>query len=1036
MLYRGRCSTKNTPRGWVRDHIKGPFNHYIKDHAPTLAAAALALALTTGTGAALAQTSPAHTFNIPAQSIETALKEFARQANIEVLFAGDDVAKLASREVSDAPTRDIAIARLLAGTGLVFAFENDLLVVRLPEKGSERINALNFSNDKQFAQASGTLARTKVAKDDDENEGVDEIVVTGSHIRGTDTSIGSKLETITREEIEQAGFGTVPEIMQSLTGNFKGGISEDSPTSANDANLSGGTSINLRGLGAGTTLILLNGRRLAPGGVLGDFVDISNIPASLIERIEVLADGASATYGSDAIGGVVNVILRDDFEGVETGLRIGAVTEGSSQEYRANQIFGKSWDSGRALISYEYYNRGGLAYGDRSFTADSDLSSLGGDNFRTDAGVPGTITRVTLADGTNVDGQWAIPAGQDGTSLTSGDLILGQVNLFNQNQGRDLLNDQERHGVFATVTQELGDVFEIFAEARYSDRDFQRRRPGIPITLTVPSTNPWFVDPFGGSSSVRIRYNTALDFSDLNIDGSTKTFNSVLGTKFDLWSDWEVQAYGSYNSERRQSANFTISSGALSAALADPDPATAFNPFGDGSFQQNPNTLRSIPSPLTRRGESKIWTGNLAANGSLFQLPGGQAKLAIGANYDKYTLYSFSEVAATRTEFDLERRVVALFGEILVPFFGKENRRPGLERLIFTASARHEDYDDVGETTNPKYGLAWTPTEGLDIRGSYGTSFRAPDLRELETTTNQMIIFTVPDPASISGVANSLFLTGNSKLENETAKTWTVGFDYASSSLPGLVFGLTYYDIDFEDRITRASVALAILTQEDRFAAVITRNPTQAQIDTACDGEGQYLDFFGFGPCKAAPIGVIADLRTVNAAITKTDGIDFDVRYGFEKEGFGRLDFHVGGTYILSFDEAFGATAPVSELVDTVGNPIDLRLRNSVTWSDQNGLSASAFLNYSDSYKDNVSSPERKIDSWATVDLTLAYFTEKNSSVVGLTDTLISLSVRNLFDADPPFVNNERAFSGGFGYDPENASPLGRFLSFKLTKKW
>ena len=1029
--------------------VKSPLSVSPLSVSPTALAVAVTLAFcwTFGTaGATLAD----ERFDIPAQPLESALKEFARQADIEVLFTGEDVARLRSRRVSGALTREEAIAGLLDGTGLIFEFETEgLLIVRLASEtaarggtpggaplspgGTLRVAELE-SAPRQTDAGDADFADASFADGDADGDSLENIVVTGTLIRGTKSAVGSKLVVVDQQEIERGGFGTTQDVIQSLTSVFKGGINEDSRSQENGGNRSGKVSINLRGLGVGATLTLVNGRRVAAGG-LSNSVDISSIPASLISRIEVLADGASATYGSDAIGGVVNIILRDDFDGVETGIRIGTVTEGGMQDYRISQILGRNWSTGHALISYEYYNRDSLDFEDRGFAASSDLRPLGGDDFRSEFSVPGNIVRVTLADGTRVNGQWAIPDGQDGTNLTPGDLIEDEVNHFNRNQGVDLLNNQGRHSAFASVSQELDDWIELFAEGRFTDREFQSRSLGASLRLTVPSTNPFFVDPFGGSGSVRIHYNTFADFDNFVTKGNARDYNGILGIKADLWNDWRIQAYGSYSSAREGSNAITVNTGAaLRAALADSDPTTTFNPFGDGSFQQNPGTINSLIVPIERQRQADLWSGNLVTDGTLIQLPGGAVKLAAGVRYDRYSDESLRDSGVLGlAESAFMREVVALFGEVLVPLFDEANSRPGLERLIVSASVRYEDYDDVGNTTNPKVGVLWTLIEGLDIRGTYGTSFRAPDLQELDEVDNFNFAALRTDPLSPTGTTLSLLLFGNnSGLTNETAKTWSIGFDYSPSAVPGLSFDLTYYRIKFENRITSAaSAGLSILLQEDRFASAITRNPTQTDIDEICNSGVQFIEL-GFGSCLTAPIEAIIDLRLINSAITKTDGLDFDARYSFEAGNTGRFNFRFGGTYILSFEEAFGPTAPVVELVDTVGNPIGLRLRNSVSWSGENGLSATAFLNYSDSYRDNISDPERKIESWTTIDLTLTYRTEGRLANVGLDDVRVSLSVRNLFDADPPFVNN----FNGVGYDPENASPLGRFISFTITKTW
>jgi iron complex outermembrane recepter protein len=993
------------------------------------------------------------TFNIPAQSAGDALEAYARQTGIQVMFPYEGLRDVRSRPLIGVYDTKRALAILLERTGLkiVRHTKNSIILrastrvssstasgpsVTAPSRFAERAQATRNGGaavqQSDVSAPNPALPKTSPAEsgDDKKQEGA-EIVVTGTLIRGTKASVGSQLITIDRKEIERAGFGTVPEILHSLTQNFKGGISEDSQSAeSRTTNLSGGTSVNLRGLGAGSTLTLVNGRRLAAGGTGGSFVDISSIPASLIERVEVLADGASATYGSDAIGGVVNIILRKDFDGAETALRFGTVTEGGSQEYRASQIFGKSWGAGHALLAYEYYSRERLGYRERSFTASRDLRPFGGSDFRADFSVPGNIlhpvTRLPV---------FAIPSGQDGTSLTASQLLPGKINLYNENANRLLFYDQERHSFLFTGSHEISDHFEIFAEGRYINRKYVRESAFSEErrTLTVPRSNPFFVDPFGGRSSIRIQYHGFEDFGEFAIrNGTSKSLNGVFGFKVALWDDWQVKAHSSYSSDNLVFNGGQIDTVALNAALADPNRATAFNPFGDGSYQQNPDTIRKIVVNGVSKFDSYVWTGSIVADGSLIQLRAGDVKVALGASYDKYSFDTFSDNRLQGTSmFDFGRNVKAVFGEILVPLFGEKNARPGLKSLSFSASIRHESYDDVGKTTNPKFGVLWSPFEGLSVRGNYGTSFRAPDLRELDTTNNASGVFSVVDPLAPTGRIPALILFGNnSRLSNETAKIWTAGFDFSPSAISGLKADLTYYNVRFENRIVNANAAgLAILNQEARFGAAITRSPSRTQIEAACAGGGAFSDL-GSGPCPTVTVGAIIDFRPVNAAITKTDGLDFNIRYAIKTENTGNFDFGVGGTYILNFDEAFDPTAPVANLLDTVGNQVALRLRNSVAWAITEGPTISIFMNYTDKYRDNLSIPARKINSWTTFDLSLTYNTRDKLKNFGLNNVKLSATVRNLFGKDPPFVDNGR------GFDFENASSLGSLVSFNFTKSW
>jgi len=527
-----------------------------------------------------------------------------------------------------------------------------------------------------------------------------------------------------------------------------------------------------------------------------------------------------------------------------------------------------------------------------------------------------------------------------------------------------------------------------------------------------------------------VDYNFGPDLGPTTFNGNVKNYSAVLEGKVDLGGDWQVGAYGSYSKEEGENITTNqVDFLALNAALADSDPTTAFNPFGDGS-NTNPATLDAIRKTEDQVTNSEVWSTNVMADGTLFQIPGGDVKVAAGADYRKETF----ETVGTQSNVMFEREVLSLFGEAFIPLFSENNRRDGLEKLIVSGAVRYEDFSGIGRdvnTTNPKFGVLWSPIDGVNIRGTYGTSFKAPNLANLDESRNVIFAFPLDDPSSPTLTTFSIVQAGNNALlENETATTWTLGMDLTSDLLPGFDFSVTYFNIDFEDRISSPpSGGFTALTEEDKFSSIIMREFTAADIDALCNDD----KFLGDpATCPFLPIGAIVDARLNNTAKTKVEGLDFNVTYGFDTANSGRFDFRINGSYLLKFDEAFSASAPVTELRDTVSNPVDFRMRNSVIWSNQSGLSVTGYLNYTDSYKDTVSVPERQIESWTTVDLTLSYDTAASLANLGLNDTIFTFNVLNVFNTDPPFVNNRT----GVGFDPANATALGRFISFNITKKW
>ncbi len=1011
-----------------------------------MALAAAFMASTSLSGQLFAAESPYRNFDIKSQSLVAAIQEFSDQADIQILYSHDVVKEFKTAGLRGRYGAEEGLKHLLRNLGLfvhhtdknTYVINNELL------NNSSLVRSISLTasaDDREYYESNLSGYVEDEDQDRTEELEIEEIVITGTHIRGIGLSVGSKTEIIDRVAIDRSGFATTQQLLQSLPQVFGGGANEDTPTGANRT---AGSSINLRGLGTASTLVLVNGRRLPAAGDNAGFTDISNIPVSAIKRVEILPDGASAVYGSDAVAGVVNIILRKDYEGAETHLRFGTVTEGGLQEYQFSQLFGTHWEGGSALISYEYLKREPLSNQERRFAADTDLTSLGGDNFSNTFSNPGNITGgfgfLPFPFGTPFFGQFAIPAGQDGTSLTPGDL-LGAADGFppnfnNGNEGKTLLQDQERHSVFATLSHEVSDAVELFAEGRFSQRDFSQEAGGLVAFLQVPSSNPFFVDPFGGADIIFVNYNLLDDFGPSIGEGDVKSYNGVLGGTVKIGGDWQVNAYGSYSKEEsaRRSVNFVNPFGVeFALALADPDPATAFNPFGDGSNTSAATLAALRPTEqITLDLDSEVWSLNMVADGTVMTIPGGDVKFAAGLDFRKesFTLMSenpfFPTAVSDRAG---EREVFAAFGELYMPLVGEDNSRSGIERLAFSASVRFEDYNDSGNTTNPKFGAVWTPVEGLDIRGSWGTSFQAPRLLDRDQALNAAIVAVLPDPVSPTGFTTSLILSGSADdLQNETSTTWTAGFDFSPPSLPDFKVDLTYFNTDFEDRLASVGNAFSLFFEEDQFSSAINRTPTQAEIDEICNSP----IFSPLGGSCNQPIGAIIDARLRNTSRTEVSGIDFNVYYGFGIGNFGRLDLRLNGTYLFDFKEQFDANASVFELVDTVGHPIDFKMRNSLTWSNGRGLTSTLFLNYTDSYTDNVSIPERSIDSWTTVDLTTSYELGSNLGNVGLNNVVFTISVLNIFNTDPPFVNN----TIGVGYDPSNADPLGRFISFSLTKKW
>lgn len=979
-------------------------------------------------------------FNIPPQALDSALLVFAEQGDVQVSVATVSIAGLRTQGAVGRFTPSVALARLLSDTGLQFTTVGDRTYsVSLAGSGSNRtgmlrmptdsattlpqIAALRNSASSASAQAESATQLPPTAQPDHATKPLlDEIVVTGSHIRGVDP-VGSQTIVLDQEFIDRSGYATVQDVLKVLPQNSGGGISEDNTTDPTALNLNSGTAVNLRGLGADSTLVLVNGVRQPAGGLNGAFVDVSNIAASAIERIEVLTDGASAIYGSDAIGGVVNIILQRDYDGAETRVRAGSF-DGDSDENQLSQLLGTSWSTGSTMLAYQFYERDALSRSDRPYTASDDLRPFGGTDHRGFFSNPGNILNLGAP-------AFAIPEGQDGTALTPADLIPGGVNLNESAEQTDLLAEQRMHGAYLTATQSIGVGLELSGSARYSLRDSDKRLGGVQRTVRVRSTNPYFVTPMAGATSVTIAYNFLDDLGPLTVQAESETFGGDVGVSSRLGDDWRLSITGSYGEERNNSYSLNnVNNAALTLALADTNPATAFNPFGDGS-NTNRETIERIRGGNANRANSQMETIFAIADGSVFAAPGGPAKLAIGADYRDESLVKVNSVNGTRTLLvGLSRQVSAGFAEMVVPFVGGENQHRGLHRLELSLAGRYEDYSDFGSSFNPRVGLNWSPSSSLSLRTSWGTSFRAPRLVELleARPQNSESLQILPDPQSATGSSTVLFRTGhNSQLQEETARTWSVGADFNPEEVEGIDLSVNYYEIDYEDRIAAGGPPgdpFTVLLQESQWREIVDRTPERAEIVALCNSPFFVGDV---ATCLVTEPAAIVDVRLRNLSSVNVSGVDamFDLSLA---TGAGDLHASLNGNYVLEFERAVSKFSGATDIVDTVGNAPDWRLRASLGWFFR-GLGIDAVVNHTDGYKDDIRTPSRSIESWTTVDLGFSYRSDsQNGWMEGFE---LGLSAVNVLDEEPPFVD-----IANFGYDSANADLYGRVLSVRFAKSW
>jgi iron complex outermembrane recepter protein len=846
-------------------------------------------------------------FDLPTGPMDKALRDFAVQADRNISYEPPIVAGLQAPAIKGEFTVGDALTLLLKGTKLR-AVDINTKTIRILEKTSPG-TSLQTVPEESSAKDTETQGKNDI----------EEITVTGTHIHGT-TNSPSPVLVFTRDDIDAAGVNTIQDFLQSLPQNF-GGTSPNTlgAIAGNSNNGVNGSAPNLRGLGANATLVLINGHRVAPGNQDGSFVDISMIPLTAVERIEIVTDGASAIYGSDAVGGVVNIILRTKFDGAETRVQFGSVTDGSSHNVQVGQTVGNDWTGGSGVLSYQYFDQTPL-------------------------------------------------------SAASRDYLHSVVPPF------DLLPVEVQQSVFANADQEVAPGFNIHGDAIYSHR---------------------------GTNSA-ISYDTDSTYYSYGAPSVIDFYSMSLGSTLKLPRQSELTVTATYSeSDTVQEQYDETGQGFETGSLSPADVA---------------------------KTKAAIISVDANLDGVLVSLPAGPVRYAVGVQYRKESFGNTIIVPVTDNTFYPSRDVDAGYVELHVPVIGQTSSSRGDPALELTLADRAEHYSDFGSTNNPQFGLIGKASPSVTIRGTYGTSFVAPLLSELNPVPSAVIPLPSTDFNPVPGqtIPNTLVVDGgNPNLGPEKARVWTVGLDFKPPEVEGLIAKLTYYDIVFTNEIITADASFNSL---DAFADeaflgphVLQRNPPSSLVQQLIS-EPTYENPFNVNP---ATIGAIYDSESMNLSSAKTRGLDFGLGYKRTILGTG-IDTGVDGGYIFKFDNQFSSGAPVVSILNTTYNPINLKLRARAL-ATRGPLSGGVYINFTNDYSDIDVTPYAHVSSWTTADAVASYaFGSSGGPFNGVT---IALSVINLTNRAPPYVLNP---SSGYPitYDGTNANALGRFISLRLQKRW
>jgi iron complex outermembrane receptor protein len=832
-----------------------------------------------------------------------------------------------------------------------------------------------------------------------------EIVVTGTNIRGV-APTGSELMSITQDDILASGVDTTSELLATVPAL----ASFDTRPRSQGAGLPT-TGPDIHGLGPQATLVLINGHRVPGQGTLTTGVDPSAIPPSMLERVEIVSDGASAVYGSDAVAGVINFILRKNLDGVEVSGQTG-FAEGGYKEYTANFAAGKTWSTGFIVVGGQYLENTALSGSARSFNT-SNLTSIGGSDSRSTQALE---PNVTIGNET-----FAGPGYAPGT-----------LNKLDVAQLADIIPHETRESIFLNAGQDITDHVRLFADLGYINRETNTMGPQSGATFTLTNASPYFRSFGTTATSETINVNLGFYGGPHQSLEHLPVFDSNLGVEADLFADWVGRIGFSGGVSKADVDQFGINQAGLTAGIESTNPATAFNPFDGAGALARFGTQNNIPS-LTQSLEEY----SVKADGTLFDLPGGKVKLALGvlrrheeaggSNYN-YTdgVFEGGNVASA------SRNVTSEYTELFVPIVGDSNALPGVRALSVSLAGRHDDYSDFGATTNPKVGLTYKPAEDFTLRGTWGKSFRAPSLTQINNIGDQVVLIpNISNPGGLTpnnGLSYDVILPygGNPHLQPERANTYSVGFDFKPEFVPSLVLSGTFFSVKYSNLI---DVALDnnIYNDPSLEAAVVTFDPTQAQINALIAGKVLNGTFASL--TLPGDRTILIDDLFKNYGSRTIQGIDFGPSYAFHP-GFASFTTGITGTYFTK----------ASTTIIQGGTPNDdlqtglVRFKARYYFGAVKGpFTGNLFVNYVGSY-DNPSG-NQVVSSFTTVDTNFAYDVFNESFGKG---TLV-LNIENLLDKSPPPYNGTSTATAGTGLSGFNgayANPLGRVVTVGFRAKF
>lgn len=851
-------------------------------------------------------------------------------------------------------------------------------------------------------------------------EKIQKVEITGSSIKRINAETALPLQMIKREDIEKAGVTTAAELLSKISSSAAG-LTDGASFSDNGGTQRGFNGANLRGIGVSSTLVLLNGRRLAnfasPGGSSG--VDLNAIPAAAIARVEVLKDGASAIYGADAIGGVINFITRPDYRGAEISAYYGDTQHGGA----GKQIF--TLAGGVGDVNKDKFNVMGVLNFQKTDSLRATQRDWIGSAYQPDINLdvgssntfPANIRRTTAtgrATGSRLNP--SAPGCNPPATVYAADSFVGsRACLYDYMHATEIFPESKRLSFLTRGTFEIAADHKLFAEALHSETTTTYRISPLTISnLNYPLNGQYYPHDFITTNKTALAVNLRLaEAGPRTNEVKAVAQRLVLGATGTL-GEWDYNTAFNHSVSRvdDQYIDGYVRTSAFNAAFL----TGKINPFGPSGSEGASLLAASKISDNARKSSGTTDAFDVKASREIFDLGGGKAGLAIGAEVRRekmeFTPSALLQAGEIRGDgvgvaFSGQRTVKALYAELNLPIS---------KNLEAQVALRHDRYDDVGNTTNPKFGVRFTPSKEWVLRSSYSSGFRAPTLADLhEPTRTGQSSGIYNDPLGCIKVGNldntknpdycgiqpDLLKGGSKNLAPEKSKQFSVGFVVEPSR--SLNASLDYWRIKKTD---------TLLANEGAYFSDPTGNASYAMRDTP-------------DPSLPGIPGRIlsVDGRMKNIGSLDTSGLDVSVNWRAYDGKLGKLNLGLNGTYVIDYKTRNTKTSPevngVGVFADT---QVVQRWRHTLTFDyDYGPWGATLQQTYYQGYRDQnklADGTVRDVSAYSLWDLSASYKYSKELSM--------RMGVKNLLDTNPPRSNQVYSFLAG--YDPSYTDPRGRFF--------